>query len=75
MYLQDVDDIYKLRWSADALYGEVRHEEEYQLSRYSFELADAELHRRLFESYLAEGWRILERARAAARRWPPTTGA
>src|SRR5216117_987659 len=60
MYLQDVDDVYKLRWSADTLYGDVRKEEEYQLSRYSFELADPDLHRRLFESYLAEGRRTLE---------------
>jgi glycyl-tRNA synthetase alpha chain len=60
MYLQDVDDVYKLRWSTDRLYGEVRKEEEYQLSRYSFELADADLHRKLFDSYLAEGWRVLK---------------
>src|SRR5438876_4632151 len=60
MYLQDVDDVYKLRWSKDRLYGEVRQEEEYQLSRYSFELADTELHRRLYDSYLAEGWRVLK---------------
>src|SRR5438874_2015588 len=39
MYLQDVDDVYALRWSKDRLYGQVRQEEEYQLSRYSFELA------------------------------------
>jgi glycyl-tRNA synthetase alpha chain len=60
MYLQDVDDVYELRWSADRPYAEVRREEEYQLSRYSFELADVELHRRLYDSYLAEGWRTLE---------------
>jgi len=60
MYLQDVDDVYKLRWSADRLYGEVRKEEEYELSRYSFELADTDLHRRLYDSYLAEGWRVLK---------------
>jgi glycyl-tRNA synthetase alpha chain len=60
MYLQDVDDVYTLRWSADRLYGEVRQEEEYQLSRYSFELADSDLHRKLFDSYLAEGWRVLK---------------
>jgi glycyl-tRNA synthetase alpha chain len=59
MYLQDVDDVYKLRWAPDRLYGEVRHEEEYQLSRYSFELADTDLHRRIFDSALAEGWRLL----------------
>jgi glycyl-tRNA synthetase alpha chain len=60
MYLQDVDDVYDLRWSADRLYRVVRHEEEYELSRYSFEVADVDLHRRLFDSYLAEGWRLLE---------------
>jgi glycyl-tRNA synthetase alpha chain len=60
MYLQDVDDVYRLRWSADTLYGDVRKEEEYQLSRYSFELADVELYRRLFDSALEEGWRVLK---------------
>jgi glycyl-tRNA synthetase alpha chain len=60
MYLQDVADVYDVRWSADHTYGEARQEEEYQLSRYSFELADPELHHRLFQSYLAEGRRVLE---------------
>ncbi len=60
MYLQDVDDVYDLRWSADRLYREVRHEDEYQLSRYSFELADVGLYRTLFDSALAEGWRVLK---------------
>jgi glycyl-tRNA synthetase alpha chain len=73
MYLQDADDVYKIRWSEDRLYGEARHEEEYQLSRYSFELADVELHRRLFQSYLAEGWRLLDepggRTYLAAYEW------
>ena len=60
MYLQDVEDVYKVRWSADRLYAEVRQEEEYELSRYSFELADVDLHRRVFDSALAEGWRLLK---------------
>jgi glycyl-tRNA synthetase alpha chain len=63
MYLQDVDDVYKLRWSQDTLYADVRQEEEYQLSRYSFELADTELHRRVFDAALAEGRRLLESPR------------
>jgi glycyl-tRNA synthetase alpha chain len=73
MYLQDVDDVYQLRWSRETLYGEVRKEEEYQLSRYSFELAATELHQRLFKSALEEGWRLLEvpggRAYLAAYDW------
>jgi glycyl-tRNA synthetase alpha chain len=60
MYLQDVDDVYKLRWSAGTLYADVRQEEEYELSRYSFKLADVDLHRQLFDRYLAEGWRVLK---------------
>jgi glycyl-tRNA synthetase alpha chain len=60
MYLQDVEDVYQLEWCEGRSYREVRHEEEYQLSRYSFELADAGLHTELFESALREGWRLLE---------------
>jgi glycyl-tRNA synthetase alpha chain len=60
MYLQDVDDVYQLAWAPGVRYGDVRHEEEYQLSRYSFELADVDLHRELFDKYLKEGWRTLE---------------
>jgi glycyl-tRNA synthetase alpha chain len=40
-------------------YRDVRHEEEYQLSRYSFELADVDLHRRLFDDALKEAKRLL----------------
>jgi glycyl-tRNA synthetase alpha chain len=60
MYLQDVDDVYELEWAPGVRYGQVRKEEEYQLSRYSFELADVELHRRLFESALEEARRVLD---------------
>jgi glycyl-tRNA synthetase alpha chain len=60
MYLQDVEDVYDLRWSAATTYREVRHEEEYQLSRYSFELADVELQRRTYDGALAEAARLLE---------------
>ncbi len=73
MYLQDVDDVYNLEWAKGVLFRQVRHEEEYQLSRYSFEMASAELHRDLFEKYLTEGWRLLEdeghRAYLAAYDW------
>jgi glycyl-tRNA synthetase alpha chain len=60
MYLQDVEDVYALEWGPGRLYGDVRKEEEYELSRYSFELADVDLHRRLFEDALREGRRLLQ---------------
>jgi glycyl-tRNA synthetase alpha chain len=66
MYLQDVDDVYAVQWAPGVTYGRVRKEEEYQLSRYSFELADTDLHRRLFEDALKEGWRLLEEPGARA---------
>jgi glycyl-tRNA synthetase alpha chain len=60
MYLQDVEDVYDLEWTTGIRYREVRHEEEYELSRYSFEQADVDLHRRMFESALAEARRLLD---------------
>ena len=60
MYLQDVDNMFDLEWAPGVTYGRVRKEEEYELSRYSFELADVDLHRRLFEDALKEGWRLLD---------------
>jgi glycyl-tRNA synthetase alpha chain len=64
MYLQDVDDVYDLQWAPGVKYRDVRHEEEFQLSRYSFELADVELHRDLFEKALREAGRLLKEERA-----------
>jgi glycyl-tRNA synthetase alpha chain len=73
MYLQDVEKVYDLLWSRKVHYRAARHEEEYQLSRYSFELANVDWHRELFEKALAEGWALLnvERGRTylAAYDW------
>src|SRR5207245_9008357 len=55
-----------VEWAPGVTYGRVRKEEEYQLSRYSFELADVDLHRRVFEDALKEGRRLLEVAGSRA---------
>ena len=60
MYLQDVGDVFDLEWGANVRYRDVRREEEYQLSRYSFEQAGTALHRDLFDRYLSEGWKLLD---------------
>ena len=60
MYLQDKADMFEVEWGGGVTYRRVRHEEEYELSRYSFELADVELHMRLFEGALGEAKRLLE---------------
>ena len=62
MYLQDKDNIFDVEWTTGVPYRRVRHEEEFQLSRYSFELADLELHSGIFERALGEAKRLLETA-------------
>jgi glycyl-tRNA synthetase alpha chain len=41
-------------------YGDMRQREEFELSAYSFEHADLDLHRTLFEAFEKEGKRLLE---------------
>jgi glycyl-tRNA synthetase alpha chain len=52
-YLQGVDNIYDVLWSATKTYGQVRLAEEQQFSAYNFEYADAGTTRKQFD--LAEG--------------------
>ena len=41
-------------------YGQMRQREEFELSAYSFEHADLDLHRTLFDAFEKEGWRLLK---------------
>jgi glycyl-tRNA synthetase alpha chain len=59
-FLQGVDNVFDLRWSADATYGQVRLAEEQQLSVYSFESADTKTTRQLFDLSEKESARLLE---------------
>ena len=45
-FLQDVESVYDLRWSADKTYGDIRLAEEQQFSEYSFDRSDATAHPR-----------------------------
>jgi glycyl-tRNA synthetase alpha chain len=64
-FLQGVESVYDLRWSADKSYGDIRLLEEQQLSEYSFDRSDATAIRAEFELHekqakeLLEGWRPL----------------
>lgn len=42
MYLQDVDDVYNLRWNDAVTYGDVYKRAEWEWSTYNFERADAQ---------------------------------
>ena len=50
-FLQDVESVYDLRWSADKTYGDIRLMEEQQFSEYSFDRSDAAAHPGRSSSY------------------------
>ncbi len=59
MYLQDVDNVFDLRWNEHVSYGQVQHQAEVEFSRFHFESADVELGLGLFERFEAESRRLL----------------
>jgi glycyl-tRNA synthetase alpha chain len=62
-YLQGVDSVYDVRWSADETYGQVRLVEEREFSAYNFEYADPVITRNLFELHEKEAKQLLDKYR------------
>jgi len=60
MFLQRKDSIYDIEWGGGVSYGQVRHRDEVELSRYAFDLADADTLRRHFEDWERESARCLD---------------
>jgi glycyl-tRNA synthetase alpha chain len=58
-FLQDVESVYDLRWSAEKSYGDIRLAEEQQLSEYSFDRSDAALIRSEFELHEKQAKELL----------------
>jgi glycyl-tRNA synthetase alpha chain len=58
-FLQGVDSVYDLRWSADKSYREIRLAEEQQFSEYSFDRSDAALIRSEFELHEKQAKELL----------------
>jgi len=59
-YLQGVDNVHDVEYGAGIRYGDVFKRAEYEHSKYSFELSDAEMLFGLFNTYEREAKRILE---------------
>src|SRR5436305_1350868 len=59
-FLQSVESVYDLRWSADKTYGDIRLAEEQQLSEYSFDRSDAGAIRTEFELHEKQAKELLE---------------
>ncbi|HEV3279046.1 MAG TPA: glycine--tRNA ligase subunit alpha [Terriglobia bacterium] len=75
-FLQNVPSIYDIRWSNEHSYGEMRLQEELELSVYDFEAASPEACQTLLDTYEAEALRLLasykdlKGSRAAQMRFP-----
>jgi glycyl-tRNA synthetase alpha chain len=59
-FLQNVESVYDLRWSADRTYGDIRLAEEQQLSEYSFNRSDAAAIRSEFELHEKQAKELLK---------------
>src|SRR5215471_18305126 len=59
-FLQGVESVYALRWSADKTYGDIRLMEEQQLSEYSFDRSDAAAIRAEFELHEKQAKELLD---------------
>ncbi len=60
MYLQDVDNIFDIQWNKDFTYGDIFNMNEYEQSVYSFEKANVDTLKELFNIYEREANSSLE---------------
>ncbi len=61
MYLQEVDNIFDLKWAKGISYGDIHHETEVQFSKYNFDEADIDMLFNLFEMYGKECKKLIAR--------------
>ncbi len=59
MYLQDVDNLFDIKWNKHHTYKEIHHRFEYEHSYYNFQIANVERLKRNFEEYEKECLEIL----------------
>ncbi len=61
MYIQEVDNVYDLVWTAGIRYGEVFHRRENEYSVYNFEVADTTMLFQAFDLFEKECTRLVEK--------------
>lgn len=59
MYLQDVNSVYDIQWNEKLTYGDIFKKAEFEQSKYSFEIADIDMLKGLFETFEKESQRII----------------
>ncbi|OQY01586.1 MAG: glycine--tRNA ligase subunit alpha [Desulfobacteraceae bacterium 4572_130] len=60
MYLQNVDNVYDLKWNNTITYGDVYHQQEVEQSTYNYKIADTSMLFDLFNKYESEALRIIK---------------
>lgn len=60
MYLQDVDNIFDIKWNNELTYGDIFNKSEFEHSVYSFDTANIDTLKSLFSTYEEEGKNALE---------------
>jgi glycyl-tRNA synthetase alpha chain len=58
MYIQEKENVYELMWNDKITYGDVHKKMEWELSVYSFEMADVAMLLKLFDMYEKESIRL-----------------
>jgi len=60
MFLSRKSSVFDIEWGAGFTYGAVRKQEEFEFSKYDFEIAGIDLHWKLLDQYESEAQRCLE---------------
>jgi len=60
MFRNHLANVFDLPWNGSLKYGEIRHRDEVEFSKYNFEFANVDLHFRWFADYENEATRLIE---------------
>ena len=60
MYLQNVDSVYDLNWTKDIKYGDIYKRNEFEQSKYNFEISNIEDLFKRFDMYYSESQKCIE---------------
>jgi len=62
MYIQGVNNMYDLSWNDDYSYGDIYHQNEVEMSKYNFELADVETLFKQFDNFEEQSLSLSQQA-------------
>ena len=60
MYIQGTNNVFDIKWNNEITYRDVHHRSEFEFSHYNFNMADVDLHFKLFDLYEKECLAVLD---------------